>query len=294
MGTAVQVNGRITGERDAVVSVFDHGFVFGEGVYEVLRTYHGQPFLFDAHARRLRESARRIALDVPFSDDELRARIDDTLRASGDEGDRYIRVLLTRGVGEFTYDPKACPTPTLVIIVKPHVAPPPEVYERGVTISLVDVTRNHPRSINPLIKSNNLLNNALGMQQACARGSFEALMKNYLGEIVECSQSNVFLVRQGEVLTPPLDAGLLAGITRAFVFDLGREAGLPVREATVLEEDLPTADEMFITSTTREIVPVVRVDDLVIGTGVPGPVTTTLLARYRAHVAALAPSAARG
>lgn len=294
MGIAVQVNGRITGERDAVVSVFDHGFVFGEGVYEVLRTYHGRPFLFDAHARRLRESARRIALDVPFSDEELRARIDDTLRASGDDGDRYIRVLLTRGVGEFTYDPKACPTPTLVIIVKPHVAPAPEVYERGVTISLVDVTRNHPRSINPLIKSNNLLNNALGMQQACARGSFEALMKNHLGEIAECSQSNVFLVRQGEVLTPPLDAGLLAGITRAFVFDLGREAGLAVREATVLEEDLPTADEMFITSTTREIVPVVRIDDLVVGAGVPGPVTTTLLARYRAHVAALAPSAAHG
>ncbi|MCL4848570.1 MAG: aminotransferase class IV [Acidobacteria bacterium] len=294
MGIAVQVNGRITGERDAVVSVFDHGFVFGEGVYEVLRTYHGQPFLFDAHARRLRESARRIALDVPFSDEELRARIDDTLQASGADGERYIRVLLTRGVGEFTYDPKACPTPTLVIIVKPHVTPPPEVYERGVTISLVDVTRNHPRSINPLIKSNNLLNNALGMQQACARGSFEALMKNYLGEIVECSQSNVFLVRRGEVLTPPIDAGLLAGITRAFVFDLGREIGLPVREARVLEEDLPTAEEMFITSSTREIVPVVRVDDLVVGTGVPGPVTTALLARYRAHVAALAPSAAGG
>lgn len=294
MGIAVQVNGRITGERDAVVSVFDHGFVFGEGVYEVLRTYHGQPFLFDAHARRLRESARRIALDVPFSDEELRARIDDTLQASGADGERYIRVLLTRGVGEFTYDPKACPTPTLVIIVKPHVTPPPEVYERGVTISLVDVTRNHPRSINPLIKSNNLLNNALGMQQACARGSFEALMKNYLGEIVECSQSNVFLVRRGEVLTPPIDAGLLAGITRAFVFDLGREIGLPVREARVLAEDLPTAEEMFITSSTREIVPVVRVDDLVVGTGVPGPVTTALLARYRAHVAALAPSAAGG
>lgn len=293
MGIAVYVNGRITGEHDAVVSVFDHGFVFGEGVYEVLRTYAHRPFLFEAHARRLRESAARIALEVPFSDEELLARIDQTMAAADIEQERYIRVLLTRGVGEFSYDPRACPTPTLVIIVKPHVAPPPELVERGVAISLVDVTRNHPRSINPLIKSNNLLNNALGMQQAVARGAFEALMKNHRGEIAECSQSNFFLVRQGEVITPPLEAGLLAGITRAFVFELGRDAGIPVRETTLTEDDLATADEAFITSTTREIVPVVRVDALTIGSGSPGPVTKTLLARYRAHVAARAPSAAR-
>jgi len=281
MAAVVNVNGRICGERDAVVSVFDHGFVFGEGVYEVLRTYHRQPFLFDAHMRRMRASAAMIALDVPFTDAELLSRVRATMDAGIELREAYIRILLTRGVGEFSYDPRSCPEPTVVVIVKPFVAPPADVFERGVGVTLVDVTRNHPRSVNPLIKSNNLLNNALAMQQAIRHGGFEALMKNYRGEICECSQSNFFVVRAGEVLTPPLEAGLLAGVTRAFVFELGGQCGIPVREATLLEEDLREADEAFLTSTTREIVPVVRVDGLTIGNGTPGPVTRQLMAAFR-------------
>jgi len=288
MAAVVNINGRICGERDALVSVFDHGFVFGEGVYEVLRTYHRTPFLFEAHARRMRDSAAMIALDVPFTDADLLARIRATLEAAPEIGEAYLRILLTRGVGEFSYDPRSCPTPTLVIIAKPFAPPPPQVFDEGVGLALVDVTRNHPRSVSPRIKSNNLLNNALAMQQAIKRGGFEALMKNYRGEICECSQSNFFVVRGGEALTPPLDAGLLAGVTRAFVFELGDECGVPVGEATLREEDLEAVDEAFLTSTTREIVPVVRVDDVTIGTGVPGPITRRLMQAFRRRVAALA------
>jgi branched-chain amino acid aminotransferase len=287
MAIAATINGRLCGERDAVVSVFDHGFLFGEGVYEVLRTYGHRPFLYEAHMRRLRESAARIALDVPFTDDGLLETVRGTMAALPGLDEAYIRILLTRGAGEFTYDPKACPTPTLVVIVKPFVGPSPDVYTRGVKVSLVEVTRNHPRSVSPLIKSNNLLNNALAMQQALARSGFEALMRNYRGELCECSQSNFFVVRGGEVLTPPLDAGLLAGITRAFVFDLGRECGIQVREATLRDTDLGSMDEAFLTSTTREIVPVVAVDELTIGSGTPGPVTRALLAAFRRHTETL-------
>lgn len=293
MSAIVNINGRICSEQEAVVSVFDHGFLFGEGVYEVLRTYGRQPFLFEAHQRRLRESAQRIGLDVPLDDGEILARIRATIDALGAPGEVYVRLLLTRGVGEFSYDPRVCPTPTLVIIARPFTPPPADIYERGVTIALVDVVRNHPRSVDPRIKSNNLLNNALAAQQAIARGAFEALMRNYRGEIAECSQSNFFIVRGGEVLTPPLESGLLAGITRAFVFELGKELRIPVREAILHDEDLATASEAFITSTTKEIVPVVRIDDRLVGDGVPGPVTRRLLAAFREQAAALGAAASR-
>ena len=149
MAGVVNVNGRITEERDAVVSVFDHGFVYGEGVYEVLRTYGRQPFLFEPHVRRLRESAARIALDLPLSDAELLGRVRDTLAAAREPGEAYVRILLTRGVGELTYDPRACPEPTLVIMVRAHVAPPQKVFDAGVRVSLVSVMRNHPQALNP-------------------------------------------------------------------------------------------------------------------------------------------------
>jgi branched-chain amino acid aminotransferase len=285
MAIAVNVDGRLTGEKDAMVSVLDHGFLFGEGVYEVLRTYGGEPFLFERHAERLRASADRIALRIPLSDADLLARLRETVAAARLPGEAYIRVLVTRGVGEIVYDPAACPNPTTVVIVKPHAEPAAEVYERGVKIALVPVVRNHPGSVNPRIKSNNLLNNALAMQQAYARGGFEALMRNHRGEICECAQSNVFLVTNGCVRTPPLDAGLLAGVTRAFVLELARSLGFHTREETIQEEDLASADELFITSTTKEIVPVVAVDDLVIGDGVPGPVTRRLRAAFAARTA---------
>jgi branched-chain amino acid aminotransferase len=294
MAATIYVNGRITGEREAVIPVLDHGFLYGEGVYEVMRTYQRKPFLYGAHIDRMRRSAGMINLTVPFTDAELLARIEETAAvfyesqgAAGAAAEMYIRVLLTRGVGQMTYDPAACPVPSLVIIIKPQVDPPAHAYEKGVKVILVPVVRNHPFSINPLIKSNNLLNNALASQFAARQGGFEAIMRNYRSEISECSQSNLFVVKNGEVLTPPIEAGLLAGITRAFVFDVGAACGLTVRETTLHDADLFGADEMFLTSTTREIVPIVTVNDSQIGDGVPGAVTRRLLDEFRRQVAAM-------
>jgi branched-chain amino acid aminotransferase len=278
---AVYVNGAIRPAAQAVVPVYDHGFLYGEGVYETLRTYHRVPFLYDRHMRRLRASAGYIHLDVPYSDGELRGWIEETVRAAGDLDEAYIRVLHTRGVGELTYDLKATPTPSLVIIVKPLEEPPARVFEQGIRISLVSVIRNHPASVNPIIKSNNLMNNALAMQEANRTGAEEALMCNYRGELSECSQSNFFMIRGGVVLTPKSHAGLLEGVTRAFLFEVGRDLGIDVRDETLSPADLETADELFITSTTRELSPVTRVDEQVIGTGKPGPITMKLLDGYR-------------
>lgn len=281
MAALANVNGHIADEQHAVISVFDHGFLYGEGVYETLRTYNRRPFLFDRHMKRLRTSARMIALRIPFPDEEFRRRAVDTIAAADKMDEAYIRILVTRGPGDLTYDPAACPTPSVVVIVKPHVEPPAELFTGGVKIALVSIIRNHPASVNPLIKSNNLLNNALAMQEALTRGAEEALMKNYRGELAECSQSNFFLVKNGEVLTPPLDAGLLAGVTRDFLFEIGAQIGVPIREAVLREDDLDTADEVFITSTSRELMGVSRVDDRMIGTGRPGPITARLLKAYR-------------
>ena len=261
--------------------VYDHGFVYGEGVYETLRTYNHVPFLYDRHMRRLRQSAERLLLDVPFDDATLLQWIEQTVVAAGERDESYIRILLTRGVGDLNYDPKSTPTPTTVIIVKPLEEPPSRVFTEGIRIALVDMLRNHPKSVNPLIKSNNLLNNALAMQAAYRAGAEEGLMCNYRGELTECSQANFFLVRGGAALTPKSAAGLLEGVTRAFIFELGRELGIEMREEVLMPADLETADEMFITSTTRELSPVVKVDDRVVGAGKPGPVTRQLLDLYQ-------------
>jgi branched-chain amino acid aminotransferase len=285
MSAMVNINGRIASQADAMISVFDHGFLYGEGVYEVLRTYDGVPFLFDRHMRRLRASASMIHLDVPLSDRELATRFDATIAAAGlGSGGReaYIRLMITRGVGEITYDPAACPEPTVVVIAKPHVDAPASAYTDGVMVSLVGILRNHPGSVNPIIKSNNLLNNALGSQEAFRRGAFEGVMRNYRGEIAECTTSNIFIVKDGVAATPPLEAGLLAGITREFLFEVARDAGVPMREQVLHDMDLFAADEAFLTSTTREIVPIVRVDERTIGSGKPGAITTRLLDAFRA------------
>jgi branched-chain amino acid aminotransferase len=282
MAATVNVNGRIGSERDAAISVFDHGFLYGEGIYETLRTYNQRPFLYDRHLRRLRRSAQMIVLDLPFSDDQLALRIRETTAAAQLGGaEAYIRVLITRGIGELTYDPKATPTPSIVIIIKPHVDPPPEVFEKGVKVCLSPIMRNHPRSVNPMIKSNNLLNNALAMQEALRRGGTEAVMRNYKGELTECTQSNLFVVKNGVAMTPPLEAGLLPGITREFVFEVGCDVGVPVRDQVLHDTDLLSADECFLTSTTKELVPIVKVDDNNVGTGVPGPITKKLLEQFR-------------
>ena len=295
MSAMVNVNGQILDHEHAVISIFDHGFLYGEGIYETLRTYDGEPFLFDRHMRRLRTSAGMLALDVPLTDAEIEQRFRDTMRAAdlGSHGkEAYLRILVTRGVGELTYDPAACGVPSVVIIAKEQVDPPVSAYEKGVQVALVGVVRNHPESVNPLIKSNNLLNNALAMQEAFRRGAFEGVMRNYRGELAECTTSNLFVVQDGTALTPPLDAGLLAGITREFVLEIGEEFGIPVREQTLQDEDLFDADEAFLTSTTRELVPITRVDDRRIGDGHPGPVTTALLHAFRKKARALSHASA--
>jgi branched-chain amino acid aminotransferase len=286
MTATINVNGKISDAEHAVVPVLDHGFLYGEGVYETLRTYHQQPFLLDRHLRRLRTSASMIALSVPLTDAQFSERIDETMRearraAGSAPPEWYVRILLTRGVGELTYDPAACPSPSVVIITKPQVDPPAEAFGTGVRVTLAATIRNHPDSVSPLIKSNNLLNNALAMQEAVRRGAFEAIMRNYRGELAECTTANVFVVKDGTALTPPLSSGLLAGITREFLFEIGRDEGVPVLEAVLRDQDLYDADEAFLTSTTRELLPIVQVDGRPIGSGKPGPMTKQLLQAFR-------------
>jgi branched-chain amino acid aminotransferase len=286
----VNVNGVMTDERNAVVSVFDHGFLYGEGVYETLRTYSRRPFLLDRHLRRLRASADMIALNVPLSDRAFAERIDQTVKRAEEDGlgggEWYVRLMLTRGVGELSYDPAASGTPSVIIIVKPLVEPAAELYAKGVATIISSIIRNHPGTVNPMIKSNNLLNCALAMQEGIRRGAYEVIMRNYKGELAECSLSNLFIVRSGAAVTPPLSAGLLPGITREYIWEVGNTAGIRVEEAVLLDRDLYEADEAFLTGTTREIMPIVSVDDRSIGNGTPGPVTRKLLETFRRLAAA--------
>ncbi|MCH7749003.1 MAG: aminotransferase class IV [Acidobacteria bacterium] len=282
MEATVNVNGVVTDGDQAVVSVFDHGFLYGDGVYETVRTYNRQPFLLDRHLARLRASADRLALDVPPTDADLETRMRDTMRRVNPGGEVTLRILITRGVGELTYDPAACARPTVVIIARPHSGIPDTMLRDGISVVVASVLRNHPRSVDPSIKSNNLLNNVLAMQEAIRQGAYEAILLNHRGELAECSQSNLFAVRDGVVLTPPLDAGLLEGVTRNFLFEVGADIGVAVNEAVLREVDLERVDELFITSTTREVIPVVRVGDRPIGAGRPGPIASRLLTRFRA------------
>lgn len=277
----VNVNGIVTPGDQAVISVFDHGFLYGDGVYETLRTYNRQPFLLERHLARLRASAARLSLHVPPSNQALEARLRDTMARVHPNGEVTIRMLVTRGIGELSYDPAACPVPTIVIIARAHHDTPDAVLRHGARVVVANVLRNHPRSVDPSIKSNNLLNNVLAMQEAVRLGADEAILLNHRGELAECSQSNLFAVRHGVVLTPPLDAGLLEGVTRNLLFEVGIDIGIPVRETVLHEADLGEIDELFITSTTREVLPVVRVDQQTIGSGKPGPVAQRLLTRFR-------------
>ena len=288
MAATVNVNGRISAEHEALISVFDHGFLYGEGIYETLRTYDGRLFLYDRHMRRLRNSAQLIDLPVPFTDEALAEQVRDTMTAAKLDGEEaYVRVLVTRGVGDLTYDLRATPKPSWIIIVKALVAPPADIYESGVKVVLVDIVRNHPQSVNPMIKSNNLMNQALAVQQALKCGAFEAVMRNYRGELAECATSNLFIVRENIALTPPIECGLLPGITREFVLEIGREVGVEMREQILHDDDLLGANEAFLTSTTREVLPIVAVDERKVGDGSPGVVTRVLLQAFRDRVGRL-------
>ena len=281
MQIAIDVNGRLGDAQNASVCVLDRGFLFGEGVYETMRTYNRRPFLLDRHLARLRASAERIALEAPLDDTAFTERILRTMQAVDAPGERSIRLLLTRGAGDLSYDLANCPAPTVVVIVRAHRETPPDVAARGIGIVQSSVMRNHPDALSPRIKSNNLLNNALAMQEALQAGASEALMCNHRGELAECAQSNIFLVRGGAALTPPVDAGILEGVTRNFVFEVGASAGIPVREETLRPADLDTADELFVTSTSREVLAVTRVDQRPVGDGRPGPVMRALAEEFQ-------------
>lgn len=280
MTVLVSMNGRIVDPDKACVSIFDHGFLFGDSVYEVVRSYQGRLFAWEPHARRLERSAEQLELAIPWPLDQLKGEARDLLRRKTFAGDAYIRLIITRGVGELSLDPSTCKDPQRIFIARPLQVPPPEVYREGLRLSLVDVTRNSRRSTDPGIKSGNYLNNVLALMEARAKGADEAVMLNEDGQVTECTTSNIFLIKGGRLKTPALDCGLLAGVTRAFVLDLAREANIPADETALRAEDVLEADELFITSTTRDIVPIRTVDERA-WTPIPGPLTARLSALFQ-------------
>jgi branched-chain amino acid aminotransferase len=281
MGFA-SINGTVLPVEEARVPVLDNGFAFGDSVYEVLRTYGGRAFEPGRHFRRLRASAARLGIPVPDSDASLLAQVD-ALLARAVDPESYIRIVLTRGLGDCSYNFDRVQGPTVVMIQKPLPAPPAWHYERGIRVAAVDVRRNHPRALDPAIKSSNLLNNILAVREAQSRGAEEPVLLNHEGFLAEGASTNVFVVRRGAVATPPLSAGILAGITREVVLELLPTLGIASGEEPLRLPDLLGSDEVFITSTTREVVPVAAVDDTPIGGGRPGPVTRRVLQAFRAY-----------
>jgi branched-chain amino acid aminotransferase len=280
MGAYASIDGRILPAEEARVSVFDNGFTFGDSVYETLRTYRGRPFALDRHLRRLRASAGRLGIDLPPTDGDLGERLDDVLAASGNN-ESYVRFIVTRGVGDISYCFERIKGPTVVIVVKAFETPADEVYTEGIPVALVSVRRNHKTALDPAIKSCNLLNNLLAVREAQAKGAVEGLMLNAEGDLAEGASSNLFLVRQGAVRTPPLDAGILAGITREVILELLPSLGIEAHEVRLGVEDLRSADEAFITSSLREAAPIRTVDGRPVGNGRPGPVTRRILHAFR-------------
>lgn len=282
MGFFASVDGVVTPASEARVSVLDNGFTFGDSVYETLRTYGGRPFHLDRHLQRLRQSARRLAIPVPLADGEFAGRVDAVLDAAGN-AESYIRLIVSRGVGDISYHFDRVKGPTLVVVVKPYEPLPDWWYLQGIDVVVSSVRRNHRMALDPAIKSCNLINNILAVQDAQARGAQEPVLLNHDGDVAEGAGSNVFLVARGGLLTPPLEAGILPGVTRALVLEIARGLGIAAREDTVRVEDLMAADEAFITSTLKEVCPVRAIDGRPVGSGHPGPVTKQLLQAYREY-----------
>jgi branched-chain amino acid aminotransferase len=279
MSILVHIDGRICPPDEAKISVFDRGFLYGDSVYETIGSAYGRLFALAAHLTRLERSAARIGMRVPPRA-EIERAIADTVAAAGNPESR-VRVMLTRGVGKLDLDPATADDTRLVVIVFPLGAPSSEMYERGVAVAIVSVTRNSPQAIDPAVKSGNYLNNVLALGEARRRrGAYEAILCAGDGSVAEGASTNVFAVSAGIVRTPPLEVGILDGITRALVLDLCRENGVPLVEAKLTPDELRGADEAFITSATRAVLPVTRVDDQTIGTGRPGPVTRKVMELY--------------
>jgi len=282
MGFFASVNGQITPAAEARVPVLDNGFTFGDSVYETLRTYGGRPFHLDRHLHRLRNSAERIAVAVPQPDQALAAQLE-ALLARAANAESYIRLIVSRGVGDLSYHFDRVQGPTIVMVVKPYEAPAEHAETHGVAVAIVSIRRNSPQALDPAIKSCNLLNNILAVREAQARGALEAVLLNERGEIAEGASSNIFIVKQGVALTPPLSAGILPGITRDVILERAAATGIPMREQTLHVPDLLAADEAFITSTLKEAAPIASVDGQPLGNGRPGPVTLRILQDFREY-----------
>jgi branched-chain amino acid aminotransferase len=273
--TKVYINGKLYDKADAKISVYDHGLLYGDGVFEGIRVYEGKVFKLQEHVDRLFESARAIRLEIPLTREQMAEAIRQTVQANAKKNG-YIRPIVTRGAGSLGLDPRKTSEPQVIVIVDDITMYPPELYENGLEIATVPTIRNHPSALNPRIKSLNYLNNILAKIEGIQQGCLESLMLNHKGEIAECSGDNIFVVKHGILRTPPIDAGILEGITRDSVLDLAREAKITVEEIALTRHDVFIADECFLTGTAAEVIAVVKCDGRVIGSGKPGPITRQL------------------
>ncbi len=280
MGLVAYVNGAFVPKEEAKISVYDHGYLYGDGIFEGIRAYNGRIFRLDRHLDRLYDSARYLMLEIPLSKPEMSAAIVETVRRCGLR-DAYIRPVISRGVGDLGLDPRKCKVPTVVIIVDTIQLYPKEAYERGLRAVTAAVRKVRPDAVSVQAKTLNYLNSILARLEANRAGVEEALMLQGDGYVCECSADNIFLVRGGEVWTPPAHLGILQGVTREAVMELARRQGLPMLERVFTLYDVYTADECFLTGTGAEVGPVVEVDSRRIAAGTPGPITQRLIAAFR-------------
>lgn len=280
MSSKVYLNGELVPKDEAKVSVYDHGLLYGDGVFEGIRVYGGKVFLLEEHVERLYESARSIRLEIPIPPADMSKAVEETVAANGIT-DGYVRLVVTRGAGTLGLDIRRTSHPQVIVIADTITLYPAEYYEHGLKLITASTVRNHPAAVNPRIKSLNYLNNILAKIEGTDGGFEEALMLNHKGEVAECTGDNIFIVKRGLLRTPPIDAGILEGITRDAVIRLARDAEVPVEESAMTRHDIYAADECFLTGTAAEVVPVVALDGRQIGDGKPGPVTKDLLARFQ-------------
>jgi branched-chain amino acid aminotransferase len=276
----IYIDGEFLPKAEAKVSVFDHGLLYGDGVFEGIRSYNSRVFKLDEHLERLYDSAKSIMLQIPIPIETMKETVLETLRRNHLR-EAYIRLVVTRGVGDLGLDPDKCPKPSIIIIADKITLYPQKFYEDGLEIVTVSVRRNYSEAINPRIKSLNYLNNILAKIEGKQSGAEEVLMLNAEGYVVECSGDNIFWVKNGVLVTPPVHIGILEGVTRNSVIDLARDAGMQVEERVFTRHDLYIADECFLTGTAAEVIPVVKIDRRAIGDGQPGKVTEKLIAAFR-------------
>ncbi len=279
MSPKVYIGGKLFDKADAKISVYDHGLLYGDGIFEGIRSYAGRVFRLKEHVDRLYESAQAIHLAIPMSREDMARAVIDTL-AVNNLTDAYIRLIVTRGAGSLGLDPRKTTDPQIIIITDSISLYPPELYEHGLKIITAGTMRNHPAALSPRVKSLNYLNSILAKIEATNAGCLEALMLNHKGEVAECTGDNIFLVKRGELHTPSIDAGILEGITRDAVIEIARGTGITVVERAMDRHDVYTADECFLTGTAAEVIPVVECDARPIGAGKPGPITKDLLERF--------------